>query len=134
MQSSGALPRKRRRIASLVLATIFAAVFVQTASAASYWFYQGYLPRPINGDRFVLLGSEPPWPIYQRESWAACTHNMKYIQIDNSGNWDGGTFSYSTGCDHEIMVQYPDLHTNYGCENPAGLSQVYVNCRAGTNP
>ena len=59
---------------------------------------------------------------------------MKYIQIDNSGGWDGGTFSYSSGCDHEIMVQYPDLHTNYGCQNPAGLSTVWVNCRAGTNP
>jgi hypothetical protein len=114
-------------------ATVLAATFASSAAAASYWFYNGYLPRPANGNRYILLGSNPAPPVYQRESWSACTHNMLLIQIENGGSWDGITLHYSNGCDQTQMVQYPDLHDNYGCENPAGLSQVYVNCRAGTN-
>jgi hypothetical protein len=124
-----------RRILVVVVAFTFATVFVSSAFAASYWFYQGYLPRPSNGDRFVWLGSNPPPAVYQRESWAACTHNMKLLEKRKSdGGWSGVTLFYSNGCDQEMMEQYPEFFDDYGCENPVGLSQVYVNCRAGTNP
>ena len=104
-----------------------------TALGANYWFYQGNLPTS-GGTRYVLLGSSPPTPIYQRESWSSCTHSMKYIRIQTNGSWNGGTFYYSNGCDQEVFVDFPEFYNNYGCENPSGLSQVYVNCRAGTGP
>lgn len=123
----------RLRLVAIAAAAVIAAVFSSSAVAASYWFYQGNLPTS-SGARTVLLGSNPTPPVYQRESWSACTHNMKYIAVQTNGSWSGGTFYYSNGCDQEIMVQYPEFFNNYGCQNPDGLSQVYVNCRAGTNP
>jgi hypothetical protein len=129
-------PTLRRRPAQMLLVLLLAigvSLVVAKAAFAAYWFYQGNLPMS-DGTRTALLGSNPSPPIYQRESWSSCTHNMYYVQIENGGSWDVGTFYYSNGCDQEIMVQYPDLHDNYGCENPPGDSTVYVNCRAGTNP
>lgn len=123
----------RLKVFLIATATLMLVAFASAAYGAPYWFYQGNLPTS-SGARTVLVGGRPAPPVYVRESWAPCTHNMKFIMIDNAGNWGGGTFSYTSGCDHEIMDQYPDLHSNYGCQNPDGLSSVWVNCRAGTNP
>lgn len=134
---SGLIEKSRRRFAGVMsVATLCAAVALVAASTAladPYWFYQGNLPTS-SGARTVLLGSNPATPIYQRMSWSSCSHNMTFIQVTTGGSWDGATAYYSNGCDQEIMVQYPDQHNNYGCQNPSGESTVYVNCRAGTNP
>jgi hypothetical protein len=119
------------RVGVLVAAVGVSLLLASSAFATSYWFYQGNLPTS-GGARTVLLGSNPPPAVYQRESWTSCTHDMYYVQVEYNGSWDLGTFFSRNGCDQEIMVQYPDLHNNYGCENPPGDSTVYVNCRAGT--
>lgn len=112
-----------------IAAAVCFAVFSSVA-LGSYWFYQGYLPTG-SGARTVLIGYDVPPVVTIRESWSSCTHNMKFIMINNGGSWDGGTFYYGNGCDQNVTDQYPELHANYGCQNPDGLSTVWDNCRAG---
>jgi hypothetical protein len=103
------------------------ALLLANSALAGWWFYQGNLP---TSGGTVLLGSNPPAAVYQEVSWTGCTHSMYLVQVEYNGSWDLITETTSGGCDHTIMVQYPDLHNNYGCENPPGLSTVYTNCRA----
>lgn len=121
----------RMKVLLVLLLMAVPLVFASTAFAG-YWFFQGNLPLS-DGTRTVLLGSNPTTPVYVRESWSSCSHNMKYIFVENGGSWSGGTFYYSNGCDQHIMVQYPEFFDNYGCQNPDGDSTVYDNCYAGTN-
>jgi hypothetical protein len=121
----------RKRLLVGVLAVATSLIFAGT-SLASYWFFQGYLPRP-DGTRSVFLGYAPPTPRYVRSSWSPCTHDMKAVFIRTDYSWEGHTFLYINGCDHHIMDQFPNAHVNYGCQNPEADPQVYDNCYAGTN-
>lgn len=115
------------------LFVVAAALTFAGSAYGAYWFYQGYLPTG-SGARTVLVNQDVAAPVYIRESWSPCTHNMKFIVVSNGGGWLGGTFYYSSGCDQSVMDQYPNLNADYGCQNPDGLSTVWVNCRAGTGP
>lgn len=128
------------RVRTLVLLVTVSVALVFAGTAwASYWFFQGYLPlengvftRTVLYYQYESATLEPP--VYVRESWSSCTHNMLWIFVQNTGNWEGGPFYYSEGCDQNIQDQYAILDKNWGCENPSGDSQVYDNCYAGASP
>lgn len=108
-------------------------LMIPTAAQAGHtgwWFFQGNLPLG-DGTRAVLHGDEST-PTYIRINWSPCNHRMVQVQIQNGGGWDTGSY-YPPDCDQNHQVQYPDLHNNYGCENPPGLASVWANCRVGTS-
>jgi hypothetical protein len=122
--------RNLRRFALLVGIIVALAVPVGAhASHTGYWFFQGNLPRP-DGTRAVLHGNQS-WPVYIRISWSPCDHRMVWVQVATGGSWDTGSF-YPPSCDQWLQVQYPDLHNNYGCENPPGFASVWANCHVGS--
>jgi hypothetical protein len=57
---------------------------------------------------------------------------MNIVFINKNYSWSE-TSKYPPDCDQHPMDQFPELHVNYGCHNPGGLAQVYLNCYAGTN-
>lgn len=129
--------RARARIVgcAVVAGAMFAVV--GTAQAAPYWFFQGNLPL-ASGMRTVSQPHEccSQWQ-YNRQSWTPGSHYEIMVGIQYSGSWvttqtPGGVYDYS--------LQY---NTDYlggqginsgGCQNPAGYSTVYVNCRFGIGP
>ncbi|HEY5694165.1 MAG TPA: hypothetical protein VIR14_06620 [Gaiellaceae bacterium] len=65
-------------------------------------------------------------------SWTSGTHDMNFVVIDNGGSWhifdafaDG--FYWTPGSTYDRYIYYTG--SGGGCENPTGLSTVYVNCR-----
>jgi len=117
-------------LAALCVATALVTASAVPAGHTGYWFYQGNLPTG-SGAITVLHGADVSPPAYVRASWSPCTHDLKAIFIANDGSWLGYQFFYGFGCDQYVKDDYPELHNNYGCQNP--WSQVWVNCRAGTN-
>lgn len=122
----------KKGVVLLILAAASLA-FAGTAFA-SYWFFQGNLPRP-DGTRSTFLGSDDNNPpVFIRESWSPCTHNMNIVLVNTDYSWTVKTFQLLNGCDQSFQdLSYP-AHINYGCSNPTGDSQVYDNCYVGQNP
>jgi hypothetical protein len=123
-------PRRLPRL-RLLLAVSALALALAAPAAASYWFFQGYLPTG-SGTRAVFLGYSPNPPIFVRVSWAPCSHRMNIVFINNDYTW-GATAKYPPDCDQHQMDNFPELHVNYGCQNPDNLATVWTNCYAGTN-
>jgi hypothetical protein len=122
------------RTKAVVLLLVLAAPLVFAGTAlASYWFFQGYLPRP-DGTRSVFLGYRPAAPVYVRTSWSLCNHNMNIVFIKTDHSWLVNPMDWGYGCDQEVEDYQYGLYINYGCSNPDGKSQVYDNCYAGTGP
>lgn len=118
----------------LLLALSAALVWAGTAFAG-YWFFQGHLPgTDTGGARTVFLGYRPAAPVYIRDSWSLCNHNMNRVYIKTDYSWFVQPDDYGYGCDQEYQDFQYGLYVNYGCQNPTGMSQVWDNCYAGTGP
>ena len=58
---------------------------------------------------------------------------MTIIYINNDYSWSGQDLNLPD-CDQTRQDQFPELHVNYGCQNPGGLATVWANCHVGTGP
>jgi hypothetical protein len=128
-----------RRIAVVLAVAGLAAVFAATAYADGYWnVWQNYLP-DSNGVRTkYTLAPLPSGGNYLRLSWTSGTHDMHFTLIANNGTWynysafSGSEWGTDTPYDRYIEYfggQIPSGVAQAGCQNPSGLSTVWVNCR-----
>lgn len=132
-----------RRVTVLLAVSASAALFTGSAYASNYWnVWQGNLP-DSNGVRTKV--TEIPIPgggNYLRLSWTSGTHDMHFTLIGNDGTWYNssafGGYEFGTNTPYDRYIEYfggelPHGVAQAGCQNPAGLSQVWVNCRNAVN-
>ncbi|HEX6700881.1 MAG TPA: hypothetical protein VF101_09140 [Gaiellaceae bacterium] len=98
--------------------------------ALVYWFYQGNLPTS-GGARAVRKYNDccntTQWI---RMSWTNPSHNMGFLTIDYSGNWNTLTAFTSDGYD-QYSSYSASFYAQGGCQNPGSLGTVWVNCHEG---
>ena len=97
-----------------------------------YWFFQGYLPTG-SGDRTAGPHANFCCNVWNevRMSWTTGSHDMTFILVRRSDyGWSGFRAYAADGYDQYIYYQVAD-YTAGGCQNPAGLSTVWVNCHIG---
>lgn len=127
----------RRRELRLVVVTVLTALALSFPSAAGaghgtgYWFYQGYLPtsggaRAVHHENQCCNNTN-----WIRMSWTSGSHAMNFLLITHSGSWQ----SYRTDTtSYDQVFQYNVSGVSRGgCQNPEGLSTVWVNCRVGNS-
>jgi hypothetical protein len=137
-----------RRVALLVVIlcvlAALAGTLTGTAWAAGYWnVWQGNLPGS-DGQRaqHSAYGGSGVWKI--RLSWdSSSNHDMNFSWISNNGSWynvsaEGAGLEYSPPSFYDRKISYDDSLFSVGvaqagCENPAGDSTVYTNCRNATS-
>jgi hypothetical protein len=102
--------------------------------------WQGNLP-DSSGTRSaysVYGGGGANWTI--RMSWTSGSHYMYWLFISNDGSWHQdstnvfGSYYPNGGGPYDLILTYGPLWVNHGvaqagCQNPSGLSTVWVNCR-----
>jgi hypothetical protein len=130
--------RRWRVVVVVAVSAAVIAIEAGVAQASGYWnVYQGNLPNsagvraktsPYGG------GGTTAWDV--RMNWTSGSHDMDYLLIDHGGTWHNlSVFGYGTevtGLFDEVVAYSGDV-ASAGCHNPAGLSQVYVNCRNADN-
>lgn len=126
---------KRRRLFVRSLRAIAALSMVLATSAQAgdgYWnVWHDNLPdaNGVRAKHSAYLGSGQPWVV--RMSWTANSHDMNFLFIRSDGGWESwSALTYGTpvtsAWDRAIGYQG---YARAGCQNPQGLSTVYVNCR-----
>jgi hypothetical protein len=99
----------------------------------AYWFYQGNIPTSTGARAVHKQNDCCNIDHWIRMSWQVGTHDMNFLNIDYAGNWSSVRAYASDGYD-----QYLLYNANYwrrgGCQNPVGLSTVWVNCHEGNTP
>lgn len=121
----------------LALAALVAALtFAQAAPAwhgSGYWFFNGYF---YGGDyTYHPNGSNPDALHLNRISWAPCSHQILHILLHWNGLWTGIS-AWPQSCDSYFYTVPSSTGgrgpVRYGgCENPPGLSVLWMNCRWG---
>lgn len=130
----------------LLIGALFSALALASAESApgahNYWnVWHNYLPDG-SGDRSKhspYQGAGGPWQI--RISWTTGTHDMHFSWILNSGSWRnlsalfyGGSFSGFWDRYYQYFPSdFPSGVAKGGCQNPAGESTVWANCRHASN-
>jgi len=133
----------RIRFVAFLCVILAAAALTATAWASGYWnVWQGNLPGSdgmraqhtlYGGCGYVGCG----WVL--RLSWTSGTHDMNFSLIANNGSWSnysaetyGAEYTNGSYYDRVWPYSYNAVPTNVakaGCENPAGKSTVFTNCR-----
>jgi hypothetical protein len=130
--------RRGTRLIVMTLAALLAAVFFGFADRASathgsgYWFYTNYVPN-ASGDRTAGPHQNVCCNEIQeiRMSWTNPSHDMRFIRIRASTyGWEGTPAHTWVGYD-QYLYHYSWYYVAGGCQNPAPLSTVWVNCRLG---
>ena len=124
----------------VVLGAVSLSLGVGLARASGYWnVWQGNLPG-ADGQRAkysVCNCQNAPIEFYVRLSWTS-THSMNFSWILADGSWtnlDAITYSGALSGNHDRVYGYYGSDFGHGgavqggCENPAGLSVAYTNCR-----
>jgi hypothetical protein len=117
------------RIGIAMVAVVVALLAPGSASADSYWFFQGYLPTG-DGTRQVFHANVCCGSMnFIRMSWEVGSHPQKFLSIRRSDyGWDGIT----TSC-WDCWAQYStDLYVKGGCQNPFPYTYTWTNCRVNS--
>jgi hypothetical protein len=100
--------------------------------ALAYWFWTGYLPDGSGVRTKHQFDECCNNQNYTRISWTVGSHDMRLSLVDYGGNWHGIDISASGGYD-QSWVYDTYLFAQGGCNNPAPLFTVWVNCHVGNS-
>jgi hypothetical protein len=110
------------------------AALLLPATASAYWFYQGNLPTSGGARTVVKFNDCCNSTQWIRLNWSAPfdDHGMIFMHITPGGSWIGYSAFLSDGHDQSSAYSIND-YSQGGCNNPAGYSLVYNNCREGNS-
>ncbi len=123
-------------IGTALVVAIFLTLGVPNGSANNFWnVWQNWLPDSsgVRSHQTPYYGSgTDEWFI--RMSWTVNSHYMRFKFIYDNGSWfspssDGGIETSPPSPYDRYWVYYDSNIAKAGCQNPDGLSTVWVNCR-----
>jgi hypothetical protein len=136
----------------VVFLAVLGFALAHTALAMAYWDYQGYLPSGGGPRSFYMheyLGNND-YPVEVRMSWSSSpSHYMNFIYLHTDGSWEISQITPGTpgrcnpSADHDCYYFHGYGHPHdaygysteqFGCQNPSGQSQAYVNCKVSLFP
>lgn len=140
---SALMPSRRLVVRFVVVLSViapFVGAMAAAAEASGYWnVWQADLP-DSNGVRTKVTALQVPGGTNNlRLSWdSSSNHDMHFTLIANNGSWyNSSAFAgaeYGTNTPYDRTLEYfgneiPSGVAKAGCQNPAGLSTVWTNCR-----
>lgn len=127
------MKRRPAFVRGLLATVALASVLVASVQAGDgYWnVWHSSLPDAsgVRAKHTAYLGAGQAWVV--RMSWTTNSHDMNFLFIESNGAWNSVsalTYGNPVTSAWDRVIGYQGF-ARAGCQNPQGLSTVFVNCR-----